>query len=183
MAVNHLKSSFYGGCIKDIYEYLTMYFQDILKAAAQKGLDPDRLVGEHNTSFSANDLLACKSHDAVIGLVTRSIFRSLENEKSTKKIIQKINKKLNLEIDEALINAAMPYLELRHLLVHADGYIDDKFVESYPNFEPDIVKKNSKIKLKYHIVDGAKCAISNLVKEYDKKLIEKSLVLSSDIQN
>jgi len=183
MAINHLKASFYSGCIKDIYEYLTIYFQDILKSSAINGIDPDRLIGEHKTAFDANILLKCDSHNEVVELITKSVFRGLENEKSTIKLIEKINKKLDLSINQSSITNAMPYLELRHLLVHSDGKIDQKFTKSYPDFESGIVKTNSKIKLTHKIVQDAKLTITTLVEEYDAQVIHKKLIHTDELQN
>jgi len=57
-AANHLKSTLCSSLLKDMYEDMTQYLQDVLSAAARNGLDPNRLIGEHKVTFEANDVLS-----------------------------------------------------------------------------------------------------------------------------
>lgn len=77
---------------------MTQYLFEILEAAARHGLDPNRLIGEHKVSLEANDILAAGSWPNVIRLVSQSVFRRLEGERSTKSLLQKINAKLGLGV-------------------------------------------------------------------------------------
>jgi hypothetical protein len=52
IAVGHLKTTLYSSFLKDIYEDLYAYMQEILAEAARNGLDPNRLVGEHRVSLT-----------------------------------------------------------------------------------------------------------------------------------
>src|SRR5215217_6244292 len=51
---NHLKSTLCSSFLKDIYEDVLQYLQEVLAAAARNGLSSDRLIGEHKVSFEAN---------------------------------------------------------------------------------------------------------------------------------
>lgn len=149
LAANHLKTTIRASFIKSLYEYATVYFQDILKAATEKGLDADKLIGEHSINLSSRDIIKLGSFDKLVEKISSSIFRKLENEKSTKSLIEKMDKKLGLGLGEEIIHAALPYLEIRHLLVHSQGRADKAFCDKYPfiNAEEDKV-----IKLQYDLI-------------------------------
>lgn len=172
-AANHLKATLAAAYLKDIYEDLTEYFVSILRAAASNGLDPERLIGEHKVTFDANDVLKAGSWEAVLDLVSKSVFRKLEGERSTRDIIQKMNKKLDLGVRTEVIEAALPYLELRHLLVHADGKADAAFCRSYPEIP---AKVGEKVEITYELLQKAKKAIVNLVVAFDRKVVFKKVV-------
>lgn len=165
--------------IKNIYEDATQYILEILTAAAKKGLDPNRLIGEHKVSFEANDILKAGSWDKVVSMIAQSVFRKLENEKSTKNLLEKINSKLNLGVSAAKIDATLPYLEMRHLLVHADGKADQKFCESFPTIGASV---GQKLKLDYALLQKARLSICELINEYDQKIVAGNVVLPNELQ-
>lgn len=119
LALNHLKGTIRAAFLKDIYEDVSTYITDLLAGAARAGLSPERLIGENKMSFEVNDVLKCGCWESVINLVAESLFRKLENERSTLKLLIAIDKKLNLGVPEKVIQDALPYLEIRHLLVHS----------------------------------------------------------------
>ena len=179
IAVNHLKNSLYSSYIKDIYEEIATYFQEILKAAARNGFDPNRLIGEHKVSFDANDLLSAGSWQAVIDLVASAVFRKLENERSTINILKKMDSKLDLGVNQSKIDAALPFLEIRHLLIHADGIADSDFCSKYPLI---CSSAGSKLKLTYPLISSARTAIFELAEEYDNRIITKNVVGPNDLK-
>jgi hypothetical protein len=179
MAIRHLKSSLCASFLKEAYEDVTAYMQDILEAAARNGLDPNRLIGEHKVSFEANDILRAQNWHAVVHLVAKSVFRKIENEKSTKDLLKSMNAKLNLGVPQAKIDAALPFLEIRHLLVHADGIADAKFCNSYPAFG---ASAGTKIKLDFTVLQNARAALLELVQQFDEKVIACNVVAAADTQ-
>jgi hypothetical protein len=115
----------------------------------------------------------------IIERISTSIFRQLENEKSTKSLIEKMDKKLGLNIGEEIIHAALPYLEIRHKLVHGQGKADKEFCERYPFIGAE---EDKTIELEYSLIDNARKAIITLVKEFDKKIVANGLVETTDLQ-
>ncbi len=179
IAVNHLKATLCSSFIKDIYEDLTQYMAEILEAAARNGLDPNRLIGEHKVTFEANDILSLGGWPKVVELISKSVFRKLENEKSTKSLLQKINSKLNLGVQQTKIDAALPYLELRHLLIHSDGKADQIFCSTFPAFGATV---GQKIQLDHSVLQNARVAITNLINEFDQKIVANSVISASELQ-
>jgi hypothetical protein len=180
LTANHLKTTIRAAYIKSLYEYTTVYFQDVLKAATEKGLDADKLIGEHSINLSSRDIIQLGSFERLVERISSSIFRKLENEKSTKSLIEKLDKKLGLNMGEEIIHAALPYLEIRHLLVHRQGKADKEFSEKFPFIGAE---EDKVIKLQYDLVNQARTTITTLVKEFDKKIVEKGLVNENLFQN
>ena len=179
MAILHLKTTLCASFLKDTYEDVTAYMQDVLEAAARNGLDPNRLIGPNQVTFQANDILLAKNWNTVVHLVATSVFRKIENEKSTKDLLIAINNKLNLKVPQAKIDKALPFLEIRHLLVHADGIADAKFCNAFTAFG---ATAGSKIKLDYTVLKKARIALVDLVQEFDSKIIALNIVAATDTQ-
>lgn len=179
LVINHLKATLCASFLKDIYEDVLQYLLEILKAATRRGLNANRLIGEHKVTYEANDILAAGNWNNIIQMVSQSVFRKLEGERSTKDLIQKINTKLDLGVSGSTIDAALPYFQLRHLLVHSDGKADQKFCESFPSFG---VSVGQKIQLDYSVLQNARTAIFALINEFDQQIIAKNIVLDSEIQ-
>lgn len=178
MIIRHLKTTVFSSFVKDLYEDLAAYLQGILFVAAKNSFDPNRLIGEHKLSLDANELLQAGSWPAVVKLVTDSVFRKLENEKATKDLIIKIDAKLNLGINKPLIDAALPYLEIRHLLVHADGVTDKAFCAKFAQFN---VTPGAKIRVDYKIAQDAKLHICALASAIDKKIVKHGILPVSEL--
>ena len=81
----------------------------------------NRLVGEHNINMKANDILSKGTKREIVQSTMEEIFQQLENERSTINLSPKIKNKLGLTIEQALIDAAIPYLETRHIFVTQTG--------------------------------------------------------------
>lgn len=179
LAVRHLKASLCASYIKDLYEDFGDYMQEVLEAAAKNGINPNRLIGSHKINVEASDLLAAGSWDGIVHMVARSIFRKLEDEKNTKSLIQAMDAKLGLTLDQAKLDAALPYFELRHLLVHHDGVADKDFCLRFPTFP---AKAGDKISVEFTVVKAAKIAVVALAQEFDSKVIKNQVVPPADYQ-
>lgn len=179
LLANHLRQTVYSSYVKDIYEEVTHYLKTILEKAAENGFDAGRLIGEHSTKLDAKAVLSAGTWQDVARLITDSVFQSLEAEKSTLKLLEKVSTKLALGVDENLIKGALPYLEVRHFLVHADGKIPTQFKKD----NPQIPIKGGHIKLDYKFVSELREATKKLIKEYDEKVISANLLKPEDISN
>lgn len=179
LVASHLKATLRASFISRLYETTAIYFQDVLKAATQKGLNVERIIGEHSVSLTSNDLIRLGSYEKIVEKISSSIFRQLENEKSTKSLIEKMNKKLGLGVGEEIIHAALPYLEIRHRIVHGQGKADREFCEKYPFIGAE---ENKVIVLNNILIDNARRAVTTLIKEFDKKIVSNGLVEQTDLQ-
>lgn len=176
IVVNHLRATVYAAYIKDIFEELTAYLKSLLYEAAllsKEKTKAQRLLGEHKVNFSAADILQYQSLDDLVMKIAEDIIQALENERSTKALITKLCKNIDLSVDESKINDALPYLELRHKLVHTDGKADSNFKADYPIFTYD---SQNYITLNYSVISNAKEKITKLVLEIDEIAISKGIL-------
>ena len=176
--VNHLRATLYSSYVKDVYEELTHYLRSILEQSAENGFDAGRVIGEHAVKMDGRAVLEAGNWNNVAKMVADSVFQLLETEKSTLKLIEKISTKLALNIDPKLIDDAVPYLEVRHCLVHTDGKVNDAFKKKYPK----IILKKSKVVLDENFITNLKKTVKALVVEFDKKVIAGNLIQEKDTQ-
>ena len=179
IVAGHFRKTVQVAFVKDLHEDFSEYLATSLGRAALTGVDPNRYTGEVKIDIKAAELLAAGSWEAVVSLISNRIFRALENEKSTSKLIRKISDRLGLQLDEAILNEAMPYLDARHMLVHADGGTDEAYREAYPGVELDA---DNRIVINYSFVSSALTKVKALVTHVDKKFVENNLVPAQHLQ-
>ncbi|MCX5462858.1 hypothetical protein [Alcaligenes parafaecalis] len=178
LLINHLRQTVYSSYIKDLYEEVTHYLRTILEKSAANGFDAGRIIGEHPVKFDAKAILIAGDWKSIARLITDSVFQALEAEKSTLKLFEKISSKLALGVDDGLIKSAIPYLEVRHYLVHADGRAPSDFKDKYP----DIRIQRGYFLLNYSFVENLKTHTKNLVKAFDEAVVAKNLLKNEDLQ-
>lgn len=172
LIITHLRATVYSAYVKDVYEEITDYLRTVLEQAAEKGFDAGRLIGEHNFKIDAKDVLETGGWECITQKIADSVFQALESEKSTLKLLEKISNKLGLGVDRKLIEAALPYLEARHLLVHADGKASEEYKKKYPT----IRLKEDRIFINYVFITRMRSAIKDLMKDFDQKVIARGIV-------
>lgn len=90
-----------------------------------------------------------------------------------------MNTKLNLGVTQSKIDKALPFLEIRHLLVHADGVADEPFCKAFPAFG---ASPGVKLKLDFTVLQNARTALLELVQQFDDKIISCNVVAATDTQ-
>lgn len=176
LVVNHLKSTLYTAYIKDLYEEFSIYLKGIIKEVYNNAkVTPERLLGEHQFHLDSVVILHHLKIGDLADVVIDNIFRSLENERSTIGLITKFHKKIGINIEKTLVDNAIHYLEIRHILVHSDGCADEEFKKAH-----DLLNytSNNKIKLDYHTICQAYEAVYDLVSDIDSKVISAGLAKS-----
>ncbi len=138
--VTHLRRTVYSSYIKDLYEELTLYLKSLVRQGALISKDKNsayRLLGEHNFKLSARNILQFDTLENLIMQIANDIIRKLDNERSTLFLINQVCTKLGLKVSDSTIKAALPFLNIRHILVHADGHMDKDFCNLNPTFKQD----------------------------------------------
>ncbi|MEW4538099.1 hypothetical protein AB1K44_16605, partial [Vibrio cholerae] len=79
---------------------------------------------------------------------------------------------LALSINQQLILDALPYLEVRHLLVHADGKVSQEFINKYPK----IKLKGDSVFINYVFIDRMRKSVRPLIAAIDAEVIAKKIV-------
>jgi len=174
----HLRRSVYASYIKDLYEDFAEYLMEII-SVARKGSKPTDIAREHKVTLEAGEILDCGSMEDVLDLVAASFFDRLEQMSNTKRILLLLNEGLGLDLDTSLLAAAQPYVELRHLLVHADGVASPTFCAEFPDFK---AFPNETIRVTDGTVRDARSVVTALVEHIDSKAVAVGLVTAADMQ-
>lgn len=178
LIIDHLRNTLHAAYIKDIYEEVTEYLKKMLTSAAREGIKPDRIIGEHGFKKDAKEILAAGNWENIVQMISDSIFQSLEAERSTLSLLQKISNKLALHVEQGKIDNALPYLEIRHFLVHTNGKVPRKFQEKYLTIVCDA--KNY-VNLDREFIKNFASAVHELIYEYDQKIIAARMLRDEDL--
>lgn len=173
LACGHLGNTLRAAFIKDIYEDFSTYITDLIRGCAQTGLQPNRLIGEHKFQVDANQLLLCGSWDGVLTYVSEHLFRRLEGERSTIKLVAAIDSKLGLKLEAKICERALLPLDLRHLFVHRDGIADTEFCQAHPSFG---LKPGEAVALTYRLICEARESIVALAIHMDERAVTLGLM-------
>lgn len=179
LIIDHLRQTLYTAYVKDIYEEVTIYLKMLLEKAAQNRFDAGRIIGEHKVQLDASKVLATGNWESVAQFITDSVFQSLEGERSTLKLLEKISNKLNLSIDMKIISDTLPFLEVRHYLIHCDGKIPSEFKAKYPS----IKCKSGYVILDKPFINNFKNQVTHLIDEFEGKVVAASILRPEDLFN
>jgi len=178
LVVGHLRKTVYSSYIKDLYEDFSEYLNELVVSAFRKGLDPIQLRGEYKVLVAADELLACEDWGAALEMIAVSVGERLDAMGNHKKLAF-LDKRLGLAIDPEHIDAAMPFIELRHLLVHTDGKADEGFCSKW-----DVLGAHpgESVKLSEQTTRDARAAITALVEHIDARAVDVGILQDEDQQ-
>jgi len=170
----HTKSKSGEFSYVELYNAFSAYMRAILKEMYRK--EPTKIIhkaaGDKTIPFSKISEL--KTFENIENYVIESVFRKLEEERSTLKLLNKILENTKVTIDEDVKNKALMYLEMRHLFIHNDGQADAEFISKYSSiikFKQDAKTNNTKLPTDFTQVYTAIEAVQALLAEIDKQLL------------
>jgi len=178
LVVGHLRKTVYSSYIKDLYEDFTEYLNELVVSAFRKGLDPAQLRGEYKVLVAADELLGCEDWDGALQVIAASVGNRLD-AMGTHKKLDFLDKRLGLTINSDLIDAAMPFVELRHLLVHSDGKADAGFCSKCQGLGAHL---GESVKLTEQTTRDARAAITALVEHIDARAVDVGILQEEDQQ-
>lgn len=173
--VQHLRVSVWSSYMKDIYEELTLYLQVLVYEAARLARTPGQarlLLADNRVSFSASEIISYADLDELIMKIAEDTIRNLDKMHSTKLLVEQIVSRLGLEVEESIIADALPYLNVRHALVHTDGRADKAFEAE----NPQIDVRHGRIFVTYNLTVEATRAICGLVDAIDASAVKKGIL-------
>lgn len=179
LVLTHLKHTLYVSVIKEMYEEVMAYLGYILNCGALCLDEPGRLVGDQKFQMSANEILSTASREEIVSIVMTNIFRKLENKRDTLLLVTELNERLALTIEEETISRALPYLEARHIFVHADGLADEEYKQKYPTIE---LTDKGQIKLNATIMHNAVAQIKALVTAFEQMMQTQNYFPESEFE-
>jgi len=167
-----------------VYNVFTIYLRSVLEEmykhnpihVVSKAVVTKNGDSKDNLSMSFADIVKFGNYDVISHQMVSRIFRGFEELRSTSKLISKILDNTKIIIDQSTVDNALKYLEMRHLFIHNQGKVDDKFERTYGDkFSPNL-KANDKLPTDYTILKEAISAITCLCNKIDSELISKNFV-------
>jgi hypothetical protein len=132
---NHGRARNAEHTIQLLYTHFTTYLRSVLREMYEHR--PLQIVEKAHGQFRFHEIVQLGSYDAICQAMVDQVFRTLEAQRSTSALLDKILDKTEVSVDDDLRLDAMMYLEMRHLLVHNAGIVDDKFMQAYGENAPD----------------------------------------------
>ena len=122
------------------------------------------------------EIIRLENYENLQEKIISNIFRSIEEQKSTGKLLDKILKDTKVSVPAAITNEALAYLEMRHLFVHNQGKVDHKYAQQFgAKFAPPL-KEHVELPAKFETFSNALKAITKLVTNIDSQLIANGMV-------
>ena len=175
LIATHCRATLYSAYVKELYEEFTIYLRSIIaEAYSNAKVEPGKIVGDQGKiNMSAREILKFSRDGTLIDIVIGRIFQALENERSTIQLVNKTCEKLELNVDDGIIQDAVLFLEIRHKLVHTDGFADEDFKTSHPDltYTPD-----SYIDLTYNTIVSMREKVTALIDAIDSEAISKGIL-------
>lgn len=164
--------------IVELYRIFSDYLFNIIKEIEHK--QPKRMLSllsnKKDREIAYDKIIALGEYDALIDEMARRVFRSLENKRSTKDMLNSLIKTTNISISTTLINDALLFFEIRHLIIHNNCKADEKFINMLNKDIIKVRKVNDKISLNYRTTNKGLNTVFKLCKTLDDQLVGKGLV-------
>lgn len=172
--VNHSRSQNVESSVISLYSHFSEYLEGIL--AEMYDYDPLTVVGKAvgNHSMKFHEIVKCGGYESICDHMITETFRSLEELRSTKKLLKRILKHTEVEIDDSVEEEALSYLQMRHLFVHNGGVADTHFEKAYGSRFS--LTEGDNLPTNFSTAEAAIEATADLCKKIDGKLIENSCV-------
>lgn len=176
---NYCRAKNTHSAIVELYGYFSEYMRDILKEIYQK--DPMQVVGKSPKLLSMTfaDLAKLNNIGELHTKMVEDVFRSLENERSITKLIDKMLNGTGAQVSQAEKDSVLPYLEMRHLIIHNNGKIDAEFEGKYGAAMN--LKAGDKVPSVFLNADSAIKSVSAFVKKIDGEFIRMNMVSANAV--
>jgi len=167
-----------------LYNLFTVYLKDITREmfaknpmlVVEKAVVNKSGADKENLVMTFAEIIRLNKIENIQEQMVLKIFRSIEELRSTSKLLDKILKDTKANIPKTTTEEALMYLEMRHLFVHNRGIVDNKYLNTYgKKFTPEL-KEKKELPTKMKIFEKALIAVTNLVLSIDKELILHKIV-------
>lgn len=164
--------------IIELYAYFSDYLSSVIRELENNR--PQQLLSlvpaTANTSLTYSDIFNLSTYNGILDEIAKRVYRSLEDERSTPKLLKRFIKTVKLNIPVNLQEDALTYLEVRHLIIHGNSKADKKFNSLNAR---NLVKVNSsdqKILINYQMSSAAIVKVLELCKALDDELERRGLI-------
>ena len=171
---NYSRSQNAEHALTALHRHSTEYLRGIL--GEMYSVNPLVVVGKAPGTFQFQELVRLGNFEAIGQSMIDSVFRKLENERSTPKLLEKLLNHTGVHLDPIQQENALMYLEMRHLIIHNNGRVDHTFANRYGGSIS--LREGDRLPMQARTVQSAVRAVSTLVGDIDTQLLAGNLVIA-----
>lgn len=162
----------------ELYAFFADYMSSVIRE--MENTNPNRILGvvppDSPTDLSYKDVFSLGSYNAILDEIAKRVFRSLEDERSTPKLLKKFIKATKLNVPVGIRDDALVYLEIRHLIIHNSSKADAKFNALNNRGLVSVNAVNKKVAINYAISNAAIDAVTALCQSIDGELTRLGMI-------
>lgn len=162
----------------ELYAYFADYMSSVIREI--ENINPKRVLGlippQNSTDLSYSDIFTLGSYNAIMDEIALRVFRSLENERSTPKMLKKFIKTTSINIPVNVQQEALIYLEIRHLIIHNNSKADAKFNAMNNAGLVTVNNTTKRIAINYALTNSAIDAVALLCSTIDNELVRVGFI-------
>ncbi len=162
----------------ELYAFFADYLSSVIRE--MENINPNRILGvvppDSPTELSFKDVFILGNYNAILDEIAKRVFRSLEDERSTSKLLKKFVKSMKLNVPVNIRENALVYLEIRHLIIHNNSKADAKFNALNNRGLVGVNVRNKKVLINYALSNAAIDAVIDLCQSIDGELIRLGLI-------
>ena len=155
-----------------LHGHFTEYLRTILDEMYQG--NPLLVVGKAPGTMQYQEIVQLGTFEAISQNMIDNVFRKLENERSTTKLLEKVLNHTQVHLDPEQLDTAIMYLEMRHLIIHNGSKADAIFASRYAGRTR--LSDGDRLPLLARTVQSAVAAVTTLVKDVDTQLLAGAFV-------
>lgn len=164
--------------IIELYAYFSDYLSSIVKEL--ENTKPQQILSlvpaDADTSLKYKDIFTLGTYQAILDEIAKRVYRALEDERSTPKLLKRFIKTTKLNVPVNLQEDALTYLEVRHLIIHANSKADAKFHALNQRNLVKVNPTNQMLTINYAMTSAAIDKVVELCKKLDDELIRIGLL-------
>jgi hypothetical protein len=159
-----------------LYTAFGEYCRNLLKELYKT--KPFLVVGKAPGSVQYHEIVKLGSYDAIADYMVEQVFKKLEGLRSTTKQLTAVLDGTGVTLSDTVIHKAMMFFEIRHLLVHRSGRIDQSFLDQYASDVGTPLKLKGRLPITVGFALKGIRSVNELLEEMDSQLIMGGLLLA-----
>lgn len=161
----------------DIYRFFSWYLAHVTREIAKnKPMEIQSLLAKKDVTITYVDIVKAGSYEIIIEDMAKKVFRTLEQLRSTTKLLDQLIDITKIHIEEDLKADALFYLDIRHLIIHNDTKADQDFESRNIQAMVSVHPISKKIGMNYSLSTQALNKVAELCKAIDDQLILNGLI-------
>lgn len=164
--------------IIELYAIFADYLSSIIREL--ENTKPQRILNlvppENSTDLSYADIFSLGSYTQILDEIARRVYRSLESERSTPKLLDRFIKVTKINISNIVKEDSLLYLEIRHLIIHNNSRADSKLQKMNKRKLVSINSRNQCISINYSLSSAAIDKVYLLCSTIDSELLRLKLI-------